>query len=646
MSGVITDLYQAPALTVEGVIQECTRIIERNETVAGVGRRMRNPMLSIFLGRQAVAHKNEIQEAYYSCWSDHAKHLKAIEGAYTRQNIEDAIFQSTQVEDRSLNLNTVRTVWFWDIMDDDFDRHFACVKEDYSVPVATNNKRTYFIFCSQRDSVSQKLTEQRLKEQLIPWAQQTKNSLVVLSDATSKGLLRPSGVAENYRLAASLTLIMNTYYEISEDDLGRNMSFALENETVFSAAYHGCSKNAYDIVSVSLLTIISEYRKLGKEKNADYSQSNSVQNRLCGTGRTYYDLIDDIFNATLMPVCQADARIWNDMPYTEALDGLRAQISQGGPQKQGFFGKLFGGGKHVFTAQEAIGSLNDFWRCTVDRYYIRPVEAYMASAEGQKAVKDHLYACLTSILNYDEMHELLAKESSYVESINDALETKIKRPEQLGQYKNAGELLQAYALYQVRLRVSKRLLTWLSEAMSALCVNASGFDELLKKVQDSIREDSMERSIVRAYRTHMEQLIEQNPQLLSRYIRPSKNEGDLLSQLKDTFVALIAKDPKQVYYKSLQGDLQFRIENGGAAEAQNVIADCFKFDLVSAGRLPVLRTRAGMVYTIMNSGLGDIGDTVADDAIGKRFLVSRSDRIERLYLFPVDPEYIMYTNNL
>ena len=144
----------------------------------------------------------------------------------------------------------------------------------------------------------------------------------------------------------------------------------------------------------------------------------------------------------------------------------------------------------------------------------------------------------------------------------------------------------------------------------------------------------------------MEQLIEQNPQLLSRYIRPSKKEGDLLSQLKDTFVALIAKDPKQVYYKSLQGDLQFRIENGGAAEAQNVIADCFKFDLVSAGRLPVLRTRAGMVYTIMNSGLGDIGDTVADDAIGKRFLVSRSDRIERLYLFPVDPEYIMYSNNL
>lgn len=645
MSGVITDLYQAPALTLDGVIHECARITEQSETLAGVGRRMRNPMLSIFLGRKSVLHKNEIQEAYYSCWSDHAKHLKAIEGSYTRATIEDAIYQSTQVDDRSLDLTTVRTAWFWDIMDGDFDAHFACVKEGFSMPVATTNKSTYFIFCSQRDSISQQITEERLAKQLIPWATATKNTLVVLSDATTKGLLRPSGVAENYRLAANLILIMNTHYEIMEDDLGQDMTFLLGKQPVFSASYHGCSKNSFDIVSISLLTILKKYRELGKKRNEDYSQGNSVQSRLCGYGRNYFDLIDDIFNETLLPICQADARIWNDMPYTEPLEALRAQMGQGVQKKQGFFGKLFGGSKNTVTVQEVIASLDDFWKCTVQRYFIRPVEKYMATADGQKAVKDYLYSSLTAILNYDEMHELLAKESSYVETINESLEAKLRRPDP-ATCKTAGELLQAYALYQVKLAVSKRLLIWLSETMLALHANAGGFDQLLEQVQSSIREDTMERSIIHAYGGHMEHLIELHPELLAKYIRPSKDEGELLSQLQETFVALINSDTKRVYYRSLQGDLQFRIENGGAAEAQNVIADCFKYDLTSAGRLPILRPSNGVLYTIMNKGMDNIGDTVADEAIGKRFVVSRSDRIERLYLFPVDPEYIMYSNNL
>ena len=52
------------------------------------------------------------------------------------------------------------------------------------------------------------------------------------------------------------------------------------------------------------------------------------------------------------------------------------------------------------------------------------------------------------------------------------------------------------------------------------------------------------------------------------------------------------------------------------------------------------------MYTIMNNALGDLGGTVAEEAIGNRFIINRSDRIERLYLFRLDPELIIFSNDV
>ena len=643
-NGVITNLYETTALTLEGIIHDCTKIIERNETVAGAGKRILNPMLSIFLGKHAVEHINEIQEAYYSCWSDHAKNLKILQGAYSKKNIEDAIFQSTQTEDRSMNATAVRTVWFWDIMDDDFDTYFECVKEPYSMPVATANKRVYFVFCSQRDSDSQEKTRIRLQEKLIPWAQEHNYPLVVLSDATSKGVLRPSGVAENYRLAASLTLIMNSYYATNEEDLGRDMTFALENNPVFTASYHGCTKNFFDIVGISLLTIIKRYRSLGQNKSEDYSYGNSVQDRLCGTGRDYYNLIDDIFDETLGAICKADARLWGDLPAIDAVNALRRQM-QGGAQKGGFFSRLLGGGNSSqVTVQDVIAQYGDFFKCCLERYYTAPVTEYLNSEIGQRTVKDYMYSRMTSVLNYDEMHTLLARESHLVETLCDDVNSKMP-PLVTEQFRTPEELLHAYAQREVKLHVAKLLLSWLSEAMATLCRNAAGFDDLLRKVQNSLPEEHLDHSVIRAYGSHMEQLLDSNKTLLTRHIRPSEHEQELLLQLKDTFIDLINADNSRVYYQSLQDDLQFRIENGGSAAAINVIENCFKYDMSGAARLPTLRPPQGTLYCIMNNAMDNLG-SAEDGAIGKRFIVSRSDRIERLALFKIDPEFIMYTNSL
>lgn len=645
MSGVIANLYEESALTVEGIIQNCTRIIENNETIAGAGRRMCNPLLNIFLGEDAENHIKDIQEAFYSCWSDHARNLKMLKGAYSSEDIEEAIVQSTQIEDRSIDTTNVRIAWFWDIMDDRFDRYFACVKQKYSMPIATGSFRALFIFCSQKDTKSQEKTNLRLRDQLIPWAEEEKVPLVILSDSTRIGILNQRGRSENYRLAASLMLLINSHYPLDDKKLGTEITFEMSKGGLWSGSYHGCSKNFYDIVGISLWTIIEKYRQLGKTKNEDFSQGASVQSRLCGADRSYYDLFDDFFEKEILPRCCSDVSLWKDIPYTQEIANLEEYVLHLQEPKGGFLGRLFGRRPREITPEEAIASVGDFWKCCVDMYYVGPSEAWIDSPEGAKVLKDYLYSKMTTAFNYDEMHALLSKESQYVASLNDNLENKIPRPK-VGLCKNASHLLHGYAVREAKIFLYKKMLKILSEAMEGLCNNAQGFDDLLKRVQRSLREDQMERSVVKAYGTYMEeQLIEPNESILLANIRPCREESELLQQLETVFAELMNKDTRRVFKQSLQDDLEFRIQNGGAATAVNVISDCFRYNMADAGRLPTLTTPAGTLYCIMNDAMNGLGSTIATEAIGNRFIVSRSDRIERLFLFRVNQKDIMFSNN-
>lgn len=640
MSNAITD-YRTPVLTMEGVIRACTKAIEKNETAAGRGRGIRNPMLNIFLGKQVQEYKQEIKDAFFACWSDRADQLVELSGAYTREQIEDAIYRSTQVDDPTFELQVVRTVWFWDIMDDDFDRYFAAVKEPFAMPVATENQSVFFIFCSQRSMASQQKTKQRLKEQLIPWAKESGKTLIVFSDATTQGPLRPGGIAENYRLAADLMLIMNSKYTPEEDALGTEMTFSLGRSPVFSGSYYGCKKNGEDIVGISLLTILKRYRALGKKKKDSYSTGNSVVDRLCGAGRTYFDLVDRIFEETMSNIFTATPRLWADMPHTEELDGFRAQMGQGEVKKKGFFAKLFGGGTPEYTVEDAIASLGGFWTGTVKRYFLDPADAYIKSEKGQKTICDYLYNCLSASLTYDEMCELLAKESQLVRELAENAAAKLPNPN-LSAARTPDEMLELLAKHGAKTHVAGLLLEWLAQTMKDLSENAAGFDDLLAKVQSSIQEDALERSVVHAYGSHMERLADDHKEILTAYIRPSKKIEQLLSQLQETFLALARADSSRIYFETLTKDIKFRMENGGNAAAVNVIADCFKYDMIANVRLPLLKPCPGNLYCIMNDTIDTIGEAVEENAIGKRFLVGRSDRIERVCLFEIDPESIMY----
>ncbi len=465
MSGNVEQLYAEAAQTVEGCIKHSTQQIAQGEMLAGAGRRMRNPILSIFLGQDAVAHIGQIQETYASCWSDHARDLVFLKNAYSIHDIENAIVNSTHVADRMVDTTTVQIAWFWDIIDDDFERLFACVKDKYTMPVATHQNRVFFVFCSQKNTVTQEKTKHRLKEQLIPWAKQEKVPLILLSDATGMGSLNAEKLAENYRLAASLMLIMNSTYALDEEDIGRDMSFEFGKGGLWSAAYHGCQKNFYDIVGISLRNIIAHYRKLGKDSQESYGNGTSVQSRLCGYDHDYYHFLDEIFETEIQDKCLRNTAMWGDVPYTDAIASLCQRLEQGEENKGGFFGKIFGQKKPTASPEEAIYSLSDFWQCCLNLYYIEPVIKWLETPEGEAHIKNQMYSRMTRELNYDEMHALLLQESQRVAELRENFAPRL--PSLVIQSGMTLEyLLHSYALREVKLRIYKKLLEWLVEAMS------------------------------------------------------------------------------------------------------------------------------------------------------------------------------------
>ena len=179
-------LFDTSNKTVEDVIQNCTQLIERNATIAGVGNKMNNPLLSIFLGKDAAAHQQEVQATYFSCWSAEARNQRFVSGCYTREEIASHMAEASRAGGNYSHQNLLRIVWYWNIMDDDFEEQFECVKQDVSGPVGMALSKAYFIFCSQQDYISQQKTQDRLKR-VIEWNSEAKAPLLVLSDATHQG---------------------------------------------------------------------------------------------------------------------------------------------------------------------------------------------------------------------------------------------------------------------------------------------------------------------------------------------------------------------------------------------------------------------------------------------------------------------------
>lgn len=629
--------------TVEETIQSCIKMIAQTKIVAGVGNGIVAPMVSVILGREAEDHLPTIKAVYESYWAFRAQGLSYWVGTYTKEALEDACVDAL-VKGRSmeaLKRDNIKAAYYWDLMDDRFEAFFEAVKQPFSPPCV--HARVFYIFCRQMRSEERAITEERLGR-VLKWAEEKGEHVLVLSNISNGGIFGEEEIYQNYQLAATIQFLMNaaSATESNGAKLAQELEFNFQNYQLWTAGYATQSRRYREITYVSLLQILERIYD-----NADVEPERVRQPERRDSGMDpYIELLDRLFAQVLEPLCpdEEERRFWEDLPRTEDMEALARKLSgEEAPAKNSFFKRLFASRKDD-SWQNAIPSVQDVWDVCVRCYYLDPIREWLSGQKGRREISKFFNEHFAQKMSLNEMTRLaddvhrLRNEERYQNPL-----IPMPEPTEQGKYSSLAAYLHECACCVVKQAIYRELLLNIAAVMEQLSVRAKNFKPLMEMMLPSFRGVSVSDSIRDSYGPYTRRLLDANPELIAQHVLPCADEAELLNQVEEIFRELAKnRDTENRYCATLLDDIKFQIANGNAAAANNVVTECFGEDLESMGRLRSYRKESGYLYCILNDGMRELMNGIQTENIGKQFVVNRSDRIERIYLYPISPDAVEY----
>ena len=248
-------------------IQECGDLLQQegtdsNNSVSG-GREARNPVLSVYLGKQAQAQAQVVMGVYRKYWHN-AYALKQLNGEeYSVQTATESIFSMLNTNAPFRNKHQMMVAYYWDLADDAFDSLLEKIQAELKFGALLECTRLIFADCRKTrfpDKIPQRMSS------LFDWAEQAGVSVVVLSDYSDAGILGEEDLWENYQIAAEITLLANSEWENNESmmwvDPATRLYFQLKRGGLYSVAYNRVGRDTFGIAAVTLSTILQEYRRM------------------------------------------------------------------------------------------------------------------------------------------------------------------------------------------------------------------------------------------------------------------------------------------------------------------------------------------------------------------------------------------------
>lgn len=642
---------QAQARSVESTIQNCIAVMksgEQNRSVAGAGNTMLAPLLSFLWGVKSRANKQQILSVYKSCWPAYVDTMEMLEICMDKTASEKVIervlenFRTTTNNKHSgMEVNAIHMVWYWDIMDAQFDTYLTSIMDEPTLPLGCEMRRSVFVFCSQKTTESRIQVEERLKK-LIAWAEEKKCSLIVLSDTIRGGVLNEQGVSENYHLAASIVQIQNSKNVIDTGE-GSSLTFKLAKRPVWTAAYEKSSKNYNEIVYVSLAAIIQEYQKLDRNGTG---REEVIQSQLQNVSGSYVEWLDKLITKHIYAVVPSDGDIafWGDLPDTEQMRALTQKLNNVVEERRpGFIRRLFGTRDDTSWA-DAINSVGRIWRLCVDLHYIQAAAHFMNSPRGRRALEEDIQLQITKQFHVNDVNRLQQEVNNLRRELQNWNYSAPYPKPTTG--KSLAEYLHECACVEMRNHLYRPLLEKVIDTMTNINKYSELFASLLERVGASLTNSVSDENIRTAYGNYMCQMIGDNKNILTTKIHPCKSEEELLEQLQEAFTELLAHDQRRVYRASFVEDFAFLKESNVALSANDIFTSFFSPAIKERGRLYSFDEEEGMLYCIMNSGTRKrLQEETCDqpmDAVGNQFIVNRNSEMERIYLYPIDPQDVRY----
>ena len=202
------------------------------------------------------------------------------------------------------------------------------------------------------------------------------------------------------------------------------------------------------------------------------------------------------------------------------------------------------------------------------------------------------------------------------------------------------ERLHRYACSQVLPEVYGFLAGQLCAAMKDVCRNARDFGNTLTETRNGLRQSqgNVDETIRRAYTQEIANLANQPEYRDMMRLTPCSTVESLLDQLVKRFRLIADKDDN--FRLSLFDELQFRAGMAGGGAAYGVaVQSLFDLNMQTAGRLmATVPPSGGQLFCMLSqpTQIQNVNNT------GAAFRISQQDYVDRLYVYPVNPENILY----
>ena len=615
-------------MTYASAIEACSRMISDRAANSGAARRISAPLLNIVLGAGAEECLETIRQSYQDCWSAAADQLcwlkteDCMDEAGFENRVGDAFYTMRSNPGAFGSNSTLRMAYFWDVMDDRFPELFQAVQHQPDFGQAVTVAEYYFLFVRQVFN-SDRERIGRLRA-VVDWAERNGKHLIVQSDLTN-GNVSGSG-PEGYQAAANVMVIVN-----SQDDnrLGQGLEAAIwgaGSSAVWSLSADRKVKETDEIACAAMEQILTECLE---QAGAAGGQSN-IQETLCGAQQDYDSLFREyIDEKELLPDLPTFLQY---LPYTKEMEALEQSLSDA--PTRGLLGRLRGRPSDTIDGDKlinAVASVGDIWGLCVNQYYGLCVQELKENAER---VQEYFKQLLCSRVSYGAMNATLQQEAVNLETRTDWHAPMNMRRGTLA------ERLHRYACSQVLPEVYGFLAGQPCAAMKDVCRNARDFGNTLTETRNGLRQSqgNVDETIRRAYTQEIANLANQPEYRDMMRLTPCSTVESLLDQLVKRFRLIADKDDN--FRLSLFDELQFRAGMAGGGAAYGVaVQSLFDLNMQTAGRLMATVPPSGRQLFCMLSQPTQVQNV---NNTGAAFRIPQQDYVDRLYVYPVNPENILY----